>query len=98
MRISDWSSDVCSSDLDVARHLVPAEDVDPGIGPAIAVDQAALQGGVDVAGRDRRGRAAERLDHRQIDRRPAKAQTGEVGLVELVLQVEPELVDTKSVG
>src|SRR3546814_3272109 len=25
MRISDWSSDVCSSDLDLSRHYVPPD-------------------------------------------------------------------------
>src|SRR3546814_11402731 len=56
MRISDWSSDVCSSDLERRRELpamssLPAESVRPGlagarrlvvkIGSALLVDEAA---------------------------------------------------------
>src|SRR3546814_5506042 len=54
MRISDWSSDVCSSDLDVAGHVV--EIVVQAQRPALhAVDHAQLAadfvGGDDAPGR-----------------------------------------------
>src|SRR3546814_12421263 len=43
MRISDWSSDVCSSDLRVARHPVEADDESEAGGPG-ALQEAAARG------------------------------------------------------
>src|SRR3546814_19281174 len=45
MRISDWSSDVCSSDLDRTKPLHPGED------------ETAVFFGAEIAGIDKRGRA-----------------------------------------
>src|SRR3546814_1701095 len=36
MRISDWSSDVCSSDLEAAQEFCSHFDLDSGCGPLIA--------------------------------------------------------------
>src|SRR3546814_19802476 len=43
MRISDWSSDVCSSDLDPAQHLEAGQHVEA------AVEPTPVRNGVDVA-------------------------------------------------
>src|SRR3546814_6576897 len=53
MRISDWSSDVCSSDLQIARHRIG--------GIAIARDDMAAKRVVED-GRSLRGVIAMRLD------------------------------------
>src|SRR3546814_16453064 len=49
MRISDWSSDVCSSDLDGDRieQIAVAVEIDAGIG--LAADIAEQRGTADVA-------------------------------------------------
>src|SRR3546814_5883925 len=49
MRISDWSSDVCSSDLEVPVHLFVAEAVDR-VRPAAEQQQIAID--VEQPGRD----------------------------------------------
>src|SRR3546814_20123128 len=59
MRISDWSSDVCSSDLDDAVILRAAHRLD-----ALAVLGAA---GIDVIGDVGRSDEADRLDGRMVE-------------------------------
>src|SRR3546814_12068940 len=83
MRISDWSSDVCSSDLQIARLLIlilarqaalhldrlgaPREDGD-AVEPLLPVEQRAIARGLDLGGRDR------------LVARFQFLQTGDVGL------------------
>src|SRR3546814_3515805 len=56
LRISDWSSDVCSSDLAQDRDAAASIDADPG--PAIRPGR---QGKAGIGGRGRRtGRSEER--------------------------------------
>src|SRR3546814_11673499 len=62
MRISDWSSDVCSSDLRKAAEKLAAETLDPTIAFALVLlfllaraangEHAALQRDLDVLGID----------------------------------------------
>src|SRR3546814_14847065 len=66
MRISDWSSDVCSSDLNIVvlGDLLQAEgDVVPGADPLGRVDRAGLHGRQDLSRRrqhdDRAGAAQD---------------------------------------
>src|SRR3546814_6419457 len=71
MRISDWSSDVCSSDLcrgllelgaeHEARVLLDDAEAEPGDDDAGNVAEAG--GGDDDKGADRMDGAVERLDH-----------------------------------
>src|SRR3546814_7725690 len=65
MRISDWSSDVCSSDLDGAEHQEGAEDAEHEAKVADAVDDERL---------DRRGIGAGLFipETRSEDRRVGK--------------------------
>src|SRR3546814_2988920 len=58
MRISDWSSDVCSSDLD------PLETVADGLQRTVAIGD----GQVDEVDVDRQAR---QVAHEQVDRGPA---------------------------
>src|SRR3546814_21076481 len=67
MRISDWSSDVCSSDLPFAAHravpaVMPVAD-HAGYGPAVAESHSGQRlhrvGMVLAAGEDKRAGAAE---------------------------------------
>src|SRR5712691_1403070 len=51
------------------RHLLPAEIENAGDRPAVAIDHAALERGVDLARRRGDRRTAERLDHVLVDRR-----------------------------
>src|SRR3546814_10225258 len=63
MRISDWSSDVCSSDL----HVVQRGDVDAGVAD-LAVDVRARRGVLAVQGDgvEGGGQARGRLADRQV--------------------------------
>src|SRR3546814_3737530 len=73
MRISDWSSDVCSSDL--AQDPWPCEAAD-GKDPARILPQRAIEGDPERAGR-RRWRRSRR--DRRTDRKDRKAQAVERG-------------------
>src|SRR3546814_12024024 len=83
MRISDWSSDVCSSDLRTVAHALDelADNADAGaaggvhlddVDVAVLGDRRAL--GADAAGRRRRAAGAVRADavQRSEERRVGK--------------------------
>src|SRR3546814_21158023 len=81
MRISDWSSDVCSSDLQRCAGAAPALGTDP----AIVVDQGALDLGRDRVGWGGQSRPRG-IDAGQVDvAEPRAHQIGplEGGAVEL---------------
>src|SRR3546814_12880279 len=62
MRISDWSSDVCSSDLRLGRH---AADVDAGAADGAVADQRDL--GAFLGSRDGGGEPGRsRADHGEV--------------------------------
>src|SRR5262245_4580310 len=71
-------------------HLIPAEIEDAGDRPAVAVDHAAFERGVDLARRRGDRRAAQRLDHVAVDRRDPDLEAGEVDLVDLLVEVDVE--------
>src|SRR3546814_2725110 len=62
MRISDWSSDVCSSDLDPLQRIRPEDDLDP-------VNEKAVDGEAVAAAVAQRGRLRDTVD--RIKRRTA---------------------------
>src|SRR3546814_4774762 len=75
MRISDWSSDVCSSDLEdlVAVPLVPGLEVEAGEaadGGAVGAEMVLAGGkgdlGAEVRGRDLEAQVAVVLGHRPV--------------------------------
>src|SRR3546814_6367252 len=82
MRISDWSSDVCSSDLEGADQVLAGVGVDPGLAADRGVDHgqqcgghvhdrdAPHPGGGDKAGEVGRRSTAEA--HRSEERRVGK--------------------------
>src|SRR3546814_11377839 len=66
MRISDWSSDVCSSDLPATRQIhLPLAQADPRPQGARGADRL-LAGSVADQGRDSRTLSVERLFRRQL--------------------------------
>src|SRR3954469_1360190 len=71
-------------------HLVPAEIENAGDRPAIAVGDAALERGIDLARRGGDGGAAERLDHIAVDRGDPDLESGEVDLVDLLVEIDVE--------
>ena len=72
--------------------LVPAEIEDAGDGPAIAVDHAALERGVDLARRGLHHGGAHRLEEVAIDRGDAQLEAGEVGARDLLVEIEVERI------
>src|SRR3546814_10591655 len=99
MRISDWSSDVCSSDLDRRHVVVDAEAPPPG--------EIALAGieylSIDAAGPDAdvvvHPLLAEQLGHRiggREDGVAAAIETPEGGLDERFQEGEAVIADRKS--
>src|SRR3546814_17845766 len=93
MRISDWSSDVCSSDLDSSLSGAPsryrARRANPGrtaadaqlwaVDPASAAfdDADELVGDPAVIGERRMGVAAADIEAREVKRRAAVGQSGQ---------------------
>src|SRR3546814_9519027 len=77
MRISDWSSDVCSSDLKGGRDLQPriigTARALPRIGPAVVEDIFALAVRLQISGR-RRDQCARSILDQQRRRLPAGAR------------------------
>src|SRR3546814_4783797 len=71
MRISDWSSDVCSSDLDFPRRQGVALVAHPVAATAVAVAMAAVA--MPVAGRGPRWRRRGWFDIAKAQRRRAVA-------------------------
>ena len=71
-------------------HLLPAQIDDAEDRPAIAIDDAALERGVNLAGRRGDGSAVQCLDEVAIDRRDADLQAGKVDLVDLLVQIDVE--------
>src|SRR3546814_19191988 len=59
MRISDWSSDVCSSDLVVEMRRDAAEDGDP-----LALDERQRRAGAPLRHEDQRAAQRDRRDQR----------------------------------
>src|SRR3546814_14737313 len=62
MRISDWSSDVCSSDLGIGEQLIAAGEA--GIGQRLEQQPCVVRQHADIvwpAGRDLRGDAGDQL-------------------------------------
>src|SRR3546814_1917752 len=93
MRISDWSSDVCSSDLGVRIHALDVRGV-----RAAAVDDDHLRGdrGAVVALVPRRGRDADAGTVVEHERRVAPEVEGMLA-VDLDVRVAPDPVaDRKS--
>src|SRR3546814_16371256 len=87
MRISDWSSDVCSSDLGVSLGIeggptILADEHQCGVGLRIEVDHEdafAHQGGERLGERDRGGRLADAA--LQVDGRNPMGHRGSTSLV-----------------
>src|SRR3546814_2937324 len=62
MRISDWSSDVCSADLETGIEVVPRHDADPRRDRiAVAAREAARGSGLALLGKWQDGRDPGRL-------------------------------------
>src|SRR3546814_5380255 len=113
MRISDWSSDVCSSDLNLSRDVF-------GDSPAVLADQHqhgadhrlfavhAARTGSEVAAdfhigelSDRDGHAAARRDDGVadfIDRTDARIDAHEIGLARPVIIVGPDRSEEQTSG
>src|SRR5262249_23174425 len=70
--------------------LVPAEVEHAGDRPAVAVDHAALERGVDLARRRLHYGGAERLEEVAVDRRDAQLEAGQVGLLDRLVKGEVE--------
>ena len=70
--------------------LVPAQIEDAGDRPAVAVDHAALERGVDLARRGLHHGGAERLEEVAIDRGDAQLEPGQVGPGDRLRQIEVE--------
>src|SRR3546814_15127952 len=77
MRISDWSSDVCSSDLkggrDLQLRIIGTARALPRIGPAVVEDIFALAVRLQISGR-RRDQCARSILDQQRRRLPAGAR------------------------
>src|SRR3546814_16932570 len=77
MRISDWSSDVCSSDLkggrDLQLRIIGTARALPRIGPAVVEDIFALAVRLQISG-SRRDQCARSILHHQRRRLPAGAR------------------------
>src|SRR3546814_6950439 len=87
MRISDWSSDVCSSDLDGDGRRLLRQHEDPGGFPPRPLPQARGRPG-PAAGAGGRGGG-----HRASDRaRPQAGRSGGVSAAALALAVLPSYV------
>src|SRR5215213_11900044 len=74
----------------VFRLLLPAEVEDAVDRPAISVDDAALERGVDLARRGLDDRRAERLEEVAINRRDADLEPGQVWSGDRLVEVEVE--------
>ena len=74
--------------------LLPAEIEDAGDRPAIAVDHAALERGVDLARRGLHDGSAQRLEEVAIDRRDTQLEAGQIGAADLLVQIEVEWILT----
>src|SRR3546814_4485826 len=72
MRISDWSSDVCSSDLEEGRRTDPARDPDPDLARHDHRPQRRAAGGVHAGG----VAVGQPAGAEQVPRTPAGAGRG----------------------
>src|SRR5215510_12843411 len=70
--------------------FMPAEIEDAGDRPAVAVDHAALERGIDLAGRGLHDGGPERLEEIAVDRRDAKLEAGEIRARDRLVEIEME--------